>query len=94
MTDLPRPTSIARELFSTDDRLLDAEAVGQMIGGKDKRWVWKMAREGRIPYVPIDQREKRFRLSSIREWIAELERTGQPPKPGTYPRRQLRQEAA
>ena len=81
-------------VLPSDDRLLDAEAVGQMIGGKDKRWVWRIAREGRIPYVPIDQREKRFRPSSIREWIVELERTGQPPKSGSYPRRQVGRCAA
>lgn len=54
------------------ERLLTAEEVAELLGiGVD--WIYEQARRGRIPVVCLG-RYRRFRLESIKRWIAENER--------------------
>jgi excisionase family DNA binding protein len=49
--------------------LLTAEQFGRRIG-KHAKTVYKMAREGKLPFVQ-DGRHRRFRVSDAREWVAQ-----------------------
>lgn len=51
----------------SNDRLLDARDVAELLGVKET-WVRDAAREGRIPHVRIG-RYVRFRLADVQEWI-------------------------
>jgi excisionase family DNA binding protein len=53
------------------DRLLTAEEVAGRLG-VSVDWVWAQARAGRIPHVRLG-RYRRFRESSIDDWIHGLE---------------------
>jgi excisionase family DNA binding protein len=55
------------------DRLLDAEAVAQMLG-VPKTWIYEQARRGLIPCIELG-RYRRFRREAIEAWIEEQENT-------------------
>jgi excisionase family DNA binding protein len=54
--------------------LLKAAEVAKDLGCS-KQLVYKMAREGELPYVPVG-RNVRFRPEAIEQWIAEQEEGG------------------
>lgn len=51
--------------------LLTAEQVAERLG-MTTDWVWRQARNGEIPVVPLG-RFRRFREEAIDEWIRQLE---------------------
>lgn len=53
------------------DRLLTADELAERLGMKTE-WVWAQARAGRIPHVRLG-RYRRFRESTVEEWLRELE---------------------
>lgn len=55
------------------DRLLCAEEAAELLG-VSAYTVRQWARERRIPYVPLGPKLKRFRLSSLHQWMDEQER--------------------
>jgi excisionase family DNA binding protein len=54
------------------DRLLDAEAVAEMLG-VPKTWIYEQSRKGLIPTVSLG-RYRRFRREAIEAWIEEQEK--------------------
>jgi excisionase family DNA binding protein len=52
-------------------QLLTAEQVAERLG-MTPDWVWRQARNGAIPVVPLG-RFRRFREEAIDEWIRRLE---------------------
>jgi excisionase family DNA binding protein len=52
-----------------DEKLVGVKEVAAYLDVHDS-WVWRAAREGRLPHVPIG-RYRKFRLSEIRNWVEE-----------------------
>jgi excisionase family DNA binding protein len=55
----------------SDDRLLDAEEAAAMLN-VPVSWVRQATRSGAIPAIPLG-RYWRYRETSLREWLADLE---------------------
>lgn len=56
--------------------LLTAEQVAERLG-VTRAWVWAQVRADAIPHVRLG-RYRRFRQQAIDQWIAHLERGGEP----------------
>ena len=55
----------------TDDRLLTAKEVGELLSVPHS-WVLRESRRGNLPTVCVG-RYRRYRLSAIKAWMAEQE---------------------
>ena len=55
------------------DRLITADEVARLMGVTPD-YIWKLAREEKIPYIPVGDRRKMFRRSRILAWFDEIER--------------------
>jgi excisionase family DNA binding protein len=58
------------------ERLLDAKAIGAMLGVSE-RWVAAAAREGRMPHVKLG-RYVRFDEADVRAWLEGCKVSGRP----------------
>ncbi len=56
---------------SHDDPLLTADEVADLLS-VSKAWVYEQSRQNRIPTVTLG-RYRRYRRSSVLQWVAELE---------------------
>jgi excisionase family DNA binding protein len=61
---------------SEDNRLLTADEVADLLH-VDVSWVRSATRDGVIPTVPLG-RWRRYRRSSVLEWLERLEQPGRP----------------
>lgn len=57
------------ESFSTDDRLLTAEQVADLLGYTDVHSVYRLKREGKLQAVPLGGNSLRFRNSDVQRFI-------------------------
>ena len=58
----------------TEDRLLSADEVAEMIG-MTKRYVYELSRRGRIPTITFG-RQRRYRRAAVVRWLQEIEGRG------------------
>ena len=68
----PTPAALAVGM-PYPDRLLSADEAAELLG-VSAYTVRQWARERRIPHVPLGPKLKRFRLSSLQQWMADQER--------------------
>lgn len=51
------------------EKLLTAQEVADLIGGRSAKWVYKLAAEGRIPCVRLTDGTIRFRPEDLKQWF-------------------------
>lgn len=57
------------QAFSSDDRLLTAEQVAEVLGYTDVQSVYRLKREGKLDAVPLGGNTIRFRNSDVQSLI-------------------------
>ncbi len=65
---------VARSPAASDDRLLSAEEVADIVG-MTVEWVWDQSRRGAIPTVTLG-RNRRYRRLAILRWLEAIESGG------------------
>ena len=68
---MPVPYNNASQL----DQLWTADDVAQFIA-RSKKWVYRMALEGRIPHISISPGTVRFDPDDIRRWVESCKEIG------------------
>jgi excisionase family DNA binding protein len=63
----PSPSTVRR-----DDLLLSAEQVAELLG-MSAYWVREQTRKRKIPFVALGPKVRKYRLSTLRAWLAEHE---------------------
>lgn len=58
--------------FSSDDRLLTAEQVAEMLGYEDVHSVYRLKKERRLEGVYLGEKTLRFRNSEVQKFMKEL----------------------
>jgi excisionase family DNA binding protein len=57
-----------REQTSLDSNLLDARALGRILG-LNRQTIYKLARDGDLPSIKISRKARRFEKSTIARWL-------------------------
>ena len=62
---------MAHQTTTADDRLITDKEVAHLLGAS-RSWPWKLSQAGKLPApIKLSPRCTRWRLSEIREWMAD-----------------------
>lgn len=62
---------MAQHTTQADDRLITDKEVAHLLGAS-RSWPWKLAQAGKFPApIKLSARCTRWRLSAVREWMAD-----------------------